>query len=86
MTDIERAIKSCQDRKAAYKKRLENCSEYSAPKIMRQIELEEIKIAALKEREERSKVCTCWENAQKEIKIANGETFCSMCGKPLKEV
>lgn len=27
-----------------------------------------------------------WESTQKEIKIANGETFCSMCGKPLKGV
>lgn len=55
MTDIERAIHSCQDRKAAYNKRLAYCSEYSVPKIMRQIKLEKIKIAALQEREERCK-------------------------------
>ena len=50
------------------------------------IEAHNIAISALQEQEERSKECTCWGNAQKEIKIANGETFCSMCGKPLKGV
>lgn len=78
MTDIERAIHSCQDRMAAYKKRLENCSEYSIPKIKRQIELEEIKIAALKEREERSKGCKYCLNEGYKCRICVWNKLC--CG------
>lgn len=95
MTDIERAIHSCQDRKAAYKKRLAYCSEYSTPKIMRQIELEEIKIAALKEREERNKGCDLCNGrlytdkpflviTQMNHVVHTQFNFCPYCGRPLK--
>lgn len=77
MTDIERAIKSCQDRKASYKKRLAYCSEDSVLKINRQIELEQVKIEALKEREERANGCEYCMTEERKCSICRWNRLCA---------